>query len=271
MSSPQPDAAPLEAPPPHEMPGHALPVWRTKVNGTRQRRYHAAAAVDGALYGDRVDVSVLANDCLMGARPKDALGAKRLHMGVRVRQSAAVPLGAALTVRGVVGQLMPAKRGRIITIDFAFQTDDGATPIRIDHRSLILDPTPLPPGGKAPAPPRDEGFKLLRRLPLTPAMVSGYSYEFPHLDAHHDRAAARAIGMRAGIAQGLMGFTLLLAERMRLGTADSFDIDARFTRPIFWDDALTLEARGDRDFRARNGEGKTVSELKVAAWGDRAV
>lgn len=258
------------AAPPHETVGYELAEWQTVVDAERQNRYHATAGVDGRLYGDMVDASVLANDCLHGARPKEALGATRLHAGVRVRQSAAVPLGAPFTVRATVAALEPAPRGTYISIDFAFCLADGTTPIRIDHRSLILDPTGVnaaPSGPRAkPKPLAGEGFKPLGEIQLTPAMVSGYSFEFPHLTGHHDPEAAAEIGMRAPIAQGLMGFTILLAARMRLGPAKTFDVEARFLRPVFWDDALRLEARGTDTLRALNADGKPVSTVAVHAW-----
>ncbi len=252
--------------PAHETVGHVLPIWRTSVDEERQRRYHAAAGVDGALFGATVDASVLANDCLHGARPRDALGAKRLHAGVRVRQTAPVPLGAALTVMARVDAIAPAKRGRYIHIDFAFSLQDGTTPIRIDHRSLILDPDPPLGAPKPGGQPANDDYRHLRRVQLTPEMVSGYSFEFPHLEGHHDPVAAAQIGMRAPIAQGLMGFTLLLAERMRMGPAAAFDVEATFLRPIFWDDALDLEARGTDTFRALNPAGKPASALFIHDW-----
>lgn len=259
------------ATPPHETIGFELAEWQTVVDAKRQGQYHATAGVDGGLYGDVVDASVLANDCLHGARPKEALGATRLHAGVRVRQSAPAPLGAPLTVRANVAGLEPAPRGTYISIDFSFGLADGSTPIRIDHRSLILDPPGEGAARKSsaakPKPPADEGFRPLGDIQLTPDMVSGYSFEFPHLTGHHDPEAAAEIGMRAPIAQGLMGFTILLAARMRLGPAKTFDVEARFLRPVFWDDALRLEARGDDMLRAINAAGKPVSTVAVHAWG----
>lgn len=252
--------------PAHETIGHELQIWRTGVDAERQGRYHAAAGIDAGLFGDAVDASVLANDCLHGARPRDQLGAKRLHAGVRVRQSAPVPLGAPLDVVARVDDLVPAKRGRYIHIDFQFRLADGSTPIRIDHRSLILDPTPLPKNAASKPPAPADAFHDLRQLQLTPEMVSGYSWEFPHLEGHHDPEAAARIGMRAPIAQGLMGFTLLFAERAKRGRPTTFDVEAAFVRPIFWDDALTLQAQGDSDLRAINSDGKTVSTLRVHAW-----
>lgn len=260
-------STPIEEPPPHEREGFAFQVWRSGVDRARQARYHAAAGVDGALHGDHVDASVLANDCLHGARPRDALGAIRLHAGVRVRQSAPVPLGAALDVHATVDALRPARRGRYIHIDFAFRLQDGTTPIRIDHRSLILDPEPPETSAKSTAPQPAQAFEPIRRVQLTPEMVSGYSYEFPHLEGHHDPEAAARIGMRAPIAQGLMGFTLLFAEAMRRRPATRFDVEANFQRPIFWDDELALEVSEDgRRLRALNPGGKPASELVIHAW-----
>lgn len=253
--------------PAHETVGFALPVWETSVDQTRQATYHKFAGVDGALFGEMVDASVLSNDCLHGARPREALGAKRLHAGVRVRQSAPVSLGEPLSVHATVETLHPAKRGRYIHIDFAFTRTDGSVPIRIDHRSLILDPVPLPANPTArPPEPDDDAFQTLHTRQLTPEMVSGYSFEFPHLEGHHDPVAAAEIGMRAPIAQGLMGFTLLFAERMKMGAATRFDVEAAFTRPIFWDDALTLQAAGQMDFRALTPAGKDCSKLKIHVW-----
>ena len=260
------DATPQEVPA-HETVGYALPFWETKVDETRQATYHKYAGIDGALFGNTLDASVLANDCLHGARPRKALGAKRLHVGVRVRQSEQVPLGEALKVHAKVETLRPAKRGRYINIDFVFTRADGSVPISIDHQSLILDPVPLPTNSNArPPEPDSDAFRTLRTLQLTPEMVSGYSFEFLHLEGHHDPIAAAEIGMRAPIAQGLMGFTLLFAERVKMGTASQFDVEAAFTRPIFWDDALTLQAVGDTDFRALTPTGKDCSKLKIHEW-----
>ena len=256
--------------PAHETVGHELPVWDTQVDAPRQARYHRAAGVEGELFGDTVDVSVLANDCLHGARPRDALGAKRLHVGVRVRQETPVALGETLSVSARVKSITPDRRGRYILIDFQFRRDDGLVPVAIDHRSLILDPTP-PDSPAAPSRPLetgapDDAFAPCRQVQLTPEMVSGYSFEFPHLTAHHDPEAAAAIGMRAPIAQGLMGFTLLFQEQMRGGRADRFDVEARFKRPIFWDDALSLQTAPGQMLRAQNGAGKTTSELVIHDW-----
>jgi len=253
--------------PAHEIIGYCLPTWETTVDRTRQGMFHRAADVDGTLFGNSVDVSILANDCLHGARPRDALGAKRLHVGVWVRQSVPVLLGESLQVSARVDNVRPDRRGRYIHIGFAFQRADGTIPVTIDHQSLILDADPSTIAVKTRmSEPESERFDALRSMQITPAMVSGYSFEFPHLRAHHDAEAAAAIGMRAPIAQGLMGFTILLQEKVRSGLADTFDVEAGFRRPIFWDDLLDIEVCRGTHFRARNQDGKTVSEILIHDW-----
>ena len=191
-----------------------------------------------------------------GARPREALGAKRLHVGVRVTQHAAIPLGEPLGVLARVDNIRPDRRGRYIHVGFQFRRPDGSVPVEIDHQSLILDPNPAPVAAaqKKPASPESKSeFEVQRRVQLTPEMVSGYSFEFPHLEAHHDPEAAAAIGMRAPIAQGLMGFTLLFNVLAEGGLSVKFDIEARFKRPIFWDDELKLEFDNRQLLRAVNG------------------
>ncbi len=253
--------------PAHEQVGYTFASWGTAVDDERQGRFHKAAAIDSALFGGKVDVSVLSNDCLHGARPREALGAKRLHIGVRVRQMRPVPLGEGLSVEARVTAIQPDRRGRYIEVAFQFRASDGSVPVEIDHKSLILDTAPTPAASRPkPRNAEIEGFDVLREVILTPEMVRGYSYEFPHLTAHHDPEAAAAIGMRAPIAQGLMGFGLLFQEYVRGGMPEAFDIEAKFKRPIFWDDVLSLEMAQGREFRARNAQEKTVSELSIYDW-----
>ena len=257
--------------PAHETVGYDLPIWETAVDSVRQDQFHEAAGVSGTAFGETVDVSVLSNDCLHGARPRKALGAKRLHVGVRVTQHAAIPLGEPLGVLARVDNIRPDRRGRYIHVGFRFRRPDGSVPVEIDHQSLILDPKPAPVAAaqKKTASPESESksrFEVQRRVQLTPEMVRGYSFEFPHLEAHHDPVAAAAIGMRAPIAQGLMGFTLLFNVLAEGGLSVKFDIEARFKRPIFWDDELKLEFDNRQLLRAVNEDGKTTSELWIHDW-----
>jgi hypothetical protein len=59
-----------------------------------------------------------------------------------------------------------------------------------------------------------------------------------------------------------------MATVCRDGLSETLSIEARFLRPVFWDDAIDIEGRRDADgtyayFRAANRDGKTVAELRV--------
>ena len=244
------------------------------VDDERQSRYHKAARIDGARFGAYADVSVLSNDCLKGARTPDALGNPRLHYGVRVRQSAPLALGTPLDVLAEVAAIDQVSRGRLIRIGFAFAAPDGSVPVRIEHRSLILDPEPEG-SGPAGAVDRDwSGAEPVRQVQMTPEAVSGYSSEFPYLEGHHSYEAAARIGMRAPIAQGLHGFTLLMAEIAgdRGGAPGTCDIEAEFRRPIFCDDEVRLVGKRGPDARlydlaVLNPAGKPTTQVLVHAAG----
>ena len=262
------------ASPAHEQTGHRFAPWKTSVTPARQRSYHEPAGIDSERFGGMVDVSVLSNDCLKGARSADALGNPRLHYGVRVRQSAPLALGEPLVVQAAVTAVLPVKRGRLIHITFAFVTAAAQIPVEIEHQSLILDPDPV---GTDPAPAVDRDWssaEQIRQVPMSLAAVSGYSHEFPYLEGHHDQAAAERIGMRAPIAQGLHGFSLLMAEIAAAnGPPATCDIQAEFRRPIFCDE--TVHIVGHRapdghwaDLAVLKADDKPTTQVKVfaASW-----
>ena len=270
MTTSAPAALPDRAP--HETIGYIFPVWRTAIGRERQARYHAALGIDGAPYRRSADVSLLGNDCLHGARPVDNLGRKRLHFGVRLRQTAPVPLDVPLEVRATVKALERVKRGELISIDFAFALPSGEVPVRIDHVSLMLDDgPPKPAGGGRAAEMPEAGFEVVRRVPLDLAAVSGFSFEFPHLEAHHSAEAAARIGLRAPIAQGLMSFTLMSNALAREAPPGRLDIEARFVRPVFCDETLTVEARREDGriaaLRCVKPDGRTASTALVHGLG----
>ena len=52
------------------------------------------------------------------------------------------------------------------------------------------------------------------------------------------------------------------------GLPEMLSVEARFIHPVFWDDAVDIKERRGADgtyavFRAANGEGKTVADLRV--------
>ena len=263
------ESAPVPA---HEQVGHRFAEWQTMVDDARQARYHQAAGIDSRVYGGAADVSILGNDCLKGARSPDDLGNPRLHYGVRVRQSAPLALGTPLTVRAEVTAIEHVSRGRLIRIGFAFAAPDGSVPVEIEHQSLILDPEPVGTGPAGAVDREWDGAEPIRPVQMTLAAVSGYSSEFPYLEGHHSYEAAARIGMRAPIAQGLHGFTLLMGEITGdLQQAPSAcDIEAEFRRPIFCDDNVRIVGkRGSSgrlaDLAVLNPAGKPTTQVRVHA------
>jgi hypothetical protein len=262
------------ASPAHEQVGHRFAPWKTSVTAARQHGYHEPAGIDSKRFGDWVDVSLLGNDCLKGARSPDDLGNPRLHYGVRVRQTVPLALGTGLVVQAVVTAVEPVRRGRLIRITFAFLAEFGQIPVEIEHQSLILDPDPVDTD-PAPAVDRDwSEAEAIRDVPMSLASVSGYSHEFPYLEGHHSQAAAEAIGMRAPIAQGLHGFTLLMSEiAADRGAPSTCDIQAEFRRPIFCDETVRLVGQRGADgqwddLAVLKGDGKPTTQVKVfsATW-----
>ena len=83
-------------------------------------------------------------------------------------------------------------------------------------------------------------------------------------------ATARRYGFRAPIIAGNQTVNFLL-EALALDTLPhAFDIEVRFRKPVFWDDAVAIEGRrgaGGRltAIRAVNGDGVTVADATVHA------
>jgi hypothetical protein len=131
--------------PAHELAGYVFEPWPSAVTRARQAAFHSAVGVASSVHNAHVDPSVLANDCLHGARPRDALGDKRLHVGARVRQIRPILPDTPLTVCARVESVSPVTRGRMIAIAFDFaEADSGLggsdVAISILHESLILNP-----------------------------------------------------------------------------------------------------------------------------------
>ena len=185
--------------PAHEQVGYTFASWKTMVDDERQARFHKAVAINSILFGDTVDVSVLSNDCLH--EPSARL----------LEQAPAYRRTGTTDAAGTVG------RGRCRSAGYS----DPTRPARQIHRGSVsiscigrfssgrnrpqeFDPRRCAATGRSGPKPKNtevEAFDVLRQVTLTPEMVRDYSYEFPHLTAHHDPEASAAIGMRAPIAR----------------------------------------------------------------------
>jgi len=245
--------------------GLELPAWPCKVTADLQRGYHEPAQVPEGLFGDLVDVSVLANQCLMATRPLRDGRPAGLHMGHRMIQTEPVRLGEALMIHAAVGEVAAMATGTRIRIDLEFRRRDGSVPVRAETTNLRVDREAMRKRG--PAKPKSfesAGYRIVTHKQLTAERVMAYSREFPGDKVHFEPAVAQSIGLRAPVAQGLMSLTWMAAALAANGVPAELDLAARFRRPIFWDDAVEVAALGEEAFLIRNAEGQVCSLGRVA-------
>jgi acyl dehydratase len=158
-------------------------------------------------------------------------------------------------------------RGRRIVQRFEIRRRDGGLAVVSEHVRLLPDLAKM--GAKAgDRPPESPSGAVIAGKTLTPGDVATFSRPVGN-DIHFDPGFAARYGYRAPLAQGLMTMTWMVghvAEAFR--GAGAARLTARFRRPVFWDDALTLY--GERDAAgapvnlvAVNAEGRSVCDLRV--------
>ena len=83
------------------------------------------------------------------------------------------------------------------------------------------------------------------------------------LEGRPRSAVATAIGLRAPIAQGLMSLSWMMEALARNGAPAELDILTEFRHPIFWEDRITVLARGEAAYQVRNAEARVCSIGRV--------
>ena len=225
--------------------GLLLRPWNTAVTAERQRRYHDAAEVPAGLFGDTVDLSILANDTILAMRYLKTTPMDGLHAGQRMQQLSPVRLGEPLTVRGRVGGLRRTARGRFAITAFAIEDSSGAPKALGELTYFRVDPEArIEPAG-VDGPFIRNGWASVARKALTPQRIASYSHEFPDYRVHFDPQVAAAVGLRAPVAQGLMSFTWMMQAIAVRGLPGRFALSTTFRRPIFWDEAIEVLRRGE--------------------------
>ncbi len=233
--------------------GRKLPPRVAVVSAERQAMYLEAAEVDPALFGDLVDLSVLANDCILQTYPLRPPGMRGLHLGQKMIQYRPIRIGERLEMRGEVAQTGTMGKGDRVDYDIAFADEAGAVVARAEMRSLQVDVEAMSALGGSGAKFYDTiGFEALAEKHPTAERVTGYSAEFPLDKVHFEPEVAAEMGLRAPIAQGLMSLTWMMAALAEGGVPSSIEIDCEFRRPIFWDDRITVMAKGQTEYQIRN-------------------
>lgn len=239
--------------------GDPIRHWQTCVSRERQRQYHAAAEVAETLFADRVDPSVLANDTILAMRYMKWAGADGLHAGQRLQQFELVRFDEPLTLKGRVASARRIAKGQLSVIRFDFTRPDGSVPLVSEITSLRVDAAAMQVAGGGQTGLKVSGQRQLAHKALTPERVAAYSAEFPEYVIHFEPAAARSIGLRAPIAQGLISLTWMLEAVARDGAFEAIDFAASFRQPIFWDDEVTILHDGAGGYFCANGAGEICS------------
>src|SRR5690606_41014088 len=91
-------------------------------------------------------------------------------------------------------------------------------------------------------------FSVLTRKQLTPEKVLGYCGDTDNR-IHTDPDYARGFGFRAPIAAGNQIVNLLLEALALEGAPERIDVEIRFLRPVFWDEAIAVAGRRGADGR----------------------
>jgi acyl dehydratase len=225
--------------------GLLLEPWHALVGAERQRRYHDAAEVPRGLFGDTVDVSILANDTILAMRYLKKTSMDGLHAGQRMQQRSPVRIGEPLMVRGRVREVRDTAKGRFQHTEFAFEDEKGVAKVTGELTYFRVHPqAKVAPAAVDSAFDRDgDSWASVARIVLTPQRVADYSHEFPDYKVHFDPAVAATVGLRAPVAQGLMSFTWMMRAIAEEGLPERFSLAATFRRPVFWDETVEVLRR----------------------------
>ena len=224
--------------------GLLLRSWQTVVTEERQRRYHDAAEIPPAIFGDTADLSILANDTIRAMRYLKRTPMDGLHAGQRMEQLAPVRLGEPLTLHGRVTRLRESAKGRFASTAFIVEDAGGTPKARGElHYFRVNAGARVEPAGTGARFDRD-GWTRVSRKTLTPQRVADYSSEFPDYRVHFDPEVAATVGLRAPVAQGLMSFSWMIQAIAEGGLPERFALSATFRRPIFWDEEVEVLRRG---------------------------
>ena len=194
----------------------------------------------------------------------------------RIVQSAPVSLGEAITVDGMFVAVDPVPRGWMMKGRFEYRRADGSLVMVVEPEALMADRTRMPPAGApkaaSAATPAEPGFEAVTEKHFTPENVVGYSGKGRN-PIHDDPDHARIMGFRAPIVAGNQLINLLLEPLAMAGKPRRFEVDVRLRRPVFWDEAVTVEGRKGPDGRWTHTrivkpDGRVASDCVVIAIED---
>ena len=254
--------------------GERFAPWAMTVTADLQARLLTACEVRPDALAGQVDASMFAQACFLAILRTGRGIDGWVHVGQRIRMRDTVALGEPLVCSFSVQAIEPARRGRLMHLHFAYVRNGHAAPVALaDLTALLPDPALMGAGGGGDAADLD-GWRRLASKTLTPERVPAYSADVGNL-IHFDPDFAVRYGYRAPLAQGLMGVTWVTGWLAgTAGPPGRLDLEARFRRPIHWDETIDLWTRSDgpasapvRRFLCVNEADRAATEVSVADWG----
>jgi acyl dehydratase len=236
--------------------GLAYTPRRFRFDPAAEDRMMRVCGSDAALFGGMVDPAAF----IPHAIRESALNGVRENGGVNmlqvVRMESPLALDEEITVSGSITSVTEAPRGMITTAETFYHGADGRLGMALRRVALKTDPAraadpALRGAGARPAPLIDdpEALDPLGAVALTPEDVKTYSAGTANL-LHVDPEAAARAGYRAPIVGGSQGVRYMTAALWREGAPGRVELDIRFRRPIFWDDAFEVRAEGEKGARS---------------------
>ncbi len=253
--------------------GYEYPVFDVVVSEAEQRRLHGYCDIAESVYGGYVDPTFVARDpILLNTQTVLANHPERapVHIVHRIEQHRPIRLGETLKMHGRISDIADHPKGWILTTIWEYRDAVGETVFVVTPDVLMIDPERAGNGGKGGSgrTADEEGaFEALTRKHCTPETTLGYC-EGSTNKIHLDPETAQSFGFRAPIIAGNQTVNFLMEGVCRNGLPDQLSIEARFLRPVFWDDTVDVQGKADTggqitDVRAVNGNGKAVADLKV--------
>lgn len=247
-------------------PGFIYPDRDATITPALQQSKHRCCDIEPALYGEYADPALLCIHVMLAMRDAMPLTGQ-VHMSQSFQQKERIRIGEKLTARGRTVSVVPAARGNIVTSRFEFVRADGSVPLFTERSSMRPSAEATKKGPSESAKPKPEesltGFAVLFRKTLEPAKVAEFSIEGENR-IHDDPEAARKFGFKAPIAAGVMALNFMMEALTRAGgVPKTMNWEARFLRPMFWDEPLDILGRKEGGrlvaLRIHNPEGKPTS------------
>ena len=245
-----------------------------------QARKLRACGVDPELYGDTAETGLFGQDCFKAMTAGGVVLDGMVHMAQRFGLHQPAMIAAPLVQRGWIASDEADPRGRRIVQKFEFLRADGDIAMTAEMFRLKPDPTKM--GARRGTRRKEEdlrqGLALLDDKTMRPEDVMAFSEDVGNL-IHFEPDFASRYGYRAPISQGIQTMIWMMGYLARDRVPRTFDVTARFARPVHWDDTVTLWGIPKNDspntdgqitggpelLRAINAEGKLAAELRVDA------